>query len=279
CHSALKESLAKGQVHSPVKGGKCVACHEVHAGTHKALLISDKKSLCSKCHNLTAPAMGVAHKGFDISSADCQSCHAPHVGPKGSKGLLLPKSHKPFAQGRCGDCHQGSSTTQFVATGVQLCAKCHSDAIKLTAKPVVHPALEGEGSCTACHSPHVGFGAGLQKKDGVQQCLTCHNTREFTGPVQHKPAFDDCGTCHDPHSSQYKNLLGTSDLMQVCLDCHEDAPKTHYHKMGAGVIDPRTKTELVCTGCHSPHSSTEKSLLIADKNRKLCNLCHGTAHE
>ena len=279
CHTALKESLAKGEVHAPVKDGKCVACHEVHAGTHKALLLADKKSLCGKCHDLTSPTMHTAHKGFDITQADCQSCHAPHVGQKGTKGLLLPRSHKPFALGQCDGCHQDSSPTQFVASGVQLCAKCHDDATKKTANPVVHPALEGENSCTACHSPHAGFGAGLQKKDGVQQCLSCHNSREFTGPVKHAPAFEDCGTCHNPHSSQYKNLLDTQDVMKLCLGCHENAQKTHFHPMGAGVLDPRTRTELICTGCHSPHSTTEKNLLIADKTRKLCNLCHGTEHE
>ena len=279
CHAAVKKSLEQGQVHAPVKSGECSACHEVHASAHKALLVTDKKALCGKCHNLTSPAITAAHGGFDISDADCQGCHAAHVGQKGSKGLLLPKNHKPFAQGQCTSCHESVTSKQLVAAGVNLCAKCHTEAMTLMNQPVVHSVLKGDTACSACHGPHVGFGTGLQRKEGVSQCLSCHNTREFTGPVQHQPAFDDCGTCHDPHSSKYKNLLSTSDLMQVCLDCHENAPKTHYHKMGKGVVDPRTKTELVCTGCHSPHSSTEKTLLVADKNRKLCNLCHGTAHE
>jgi predicted CXXCH cytochrome family protein len=136
-----------------------------------------------------------------------------------------------------------------------------------------------QNGCTACHGPHVGFGKGLQKKDGVEQCLSCHNNREFTGPVQHPPAFEDCTNCHDPHSSDYKKLLSTADIMELCTTCHEDAKKKHYHPMGAGVINPRTKTDLVCTGCHSPHSTEEKMLLLADKNRKLCNLCHATDHE
>jgi predicted CXXCH cytochrome family protein len=279
CHADLKKEMGAGTVHSPVKSGDCNSCHQPHAGPIKALLVTEKKDLCGKCHNLTGPVISAAHKGFDISNADCQNCHAPHVGQKGKKGLLLPRSHKPFATGECAKCHQGTSITEFTAKGKDLCATCHDKVAKIFTKPVIHPALEGGKECVGCHGPHVGFGKGLQKKDGVQQCLTCHNTKEFTGKLQHPPAFEDCGNCHDPHSSDYKKLLSTLDIIELCTTCHEDAKKTHYHRMGPGVTDPRTKTDLVCTGCHSPHSSDEKPLLVAEKTRKLCNLCHGTSHE
>jgi len=277
CHTALGEALAKGQVHAPVKSGRCLACHEKHAGTQPALLLSEKASLCGTCHNLTTAAMNTAHHGFDLAGADCQSCHEPHVSPKGGRGLLLPDRHKPFAQGQCSECHEGTSTQ--VTAGLQLCSKCHADAVALTSKPVVHPALALADSCGGCHSPHVGFGSGLQKHEGPKQCLTCHNTKAFTGPVKHPPAYEDCGTCHDPHSSDNKKLLSTPDVLELCLTCHEDAQKTHFHPMGPGITDPRTRKDLVCTGCHSPHSTTEPQLLLADKNRQLCNVCHGTSHE
>lgn len=279
CHKDLKDQMDKGMVHSPVKSGDCNSCHQPHAGSVKALLVTDKRELCGKCHNLSGPVITAAHKGFDISTADCQNCHASHVGQKGKKGLLLPRTHKPFGAGDCTVCHSGTSGTQLIATGKDLCLKCHPKALPMLSRAVVHPALEDEKGCSACHGPHVGFGKGLQKKDGVQQCLTCHNSKEFTGANRHKPAFEDCGTCHDPHSSDYKKLLSTPDMMELCLTCHEDAKKTHYHPMGKGKIDPRTKTELVCTGCHSPHSSDESTMLVAEKTRKLCNLCHGTSHE
>ncbi len=278
CHPKVEKELSHGMVHSPVKSGECVACHTPHAGTHKALLVTDKKSLCGKCHNLTSPAMVTAHKGFDIGSADCQNCHAPHVGQKGTPGLLLPKSHKPFAQGECAKCHVGVSTTQFTAEGEKLCATCHDKGSKIFSKPVVHSAIAKFG-CTGCHGPHVGFGKGLQKKEGVEQCLSCHNTPEFSGPVQHPPAFEDCGNCHDPHSSNYKQLLSSNNIIELCTACHDDAQKKHFHPMGAGTIDPRTKSDLVCTGCHSPHTGPDKNLLLAEENRKLCNLCHGTEHD
>jgi predicted CXXCH cytochrome family protein len=277
CHTALGEALAKGQAHAPVKGGQCMACHEKHAGTQPMLLLSDKASLCGKCHDLGTPAMGTAHHGFDLSKADCQSCHEPHVGRKGSRALLLPESHKPFAQGQCSECHEGTSTD--VSAGLGLCSRCHPDATTLVSKRVVHPALQQPDSCGSCHSPHVGFGAGLQKHEGARQCLTCHNTRPFTGPVKHAPAYEDCGTCHDPHSSDNRKLLSTSDVMELCLTCHENVRKTHFHPMGPGVTDPRTRKDLVCTGCHSPHSSAEPQLLLGDKNRQLCNGCHGTSDE
>ncbi len=278
CHTKLQKQLGSGTVHTPVKSGKCVSCHQPHAGNIKALLVTDKKSLCGKCHNLTSATMTTAHKGFDISAADCQNCHAPHVGQKGNKGLLLPKSHKPFMQGECAKCHVGTSTTQFVASGKDLCATCHDKGSKIFSKPVVHSAIEKFG-CVGCHGPHVGFGKGLQKKEGVDQCLSCHNGPGFTGAVQHPPAFEDCSNCHDPHSSNFKNLLSTANIIELCTACHEDAQKRHFHPMGPGTIDPRTKTDLVCTGCHSPHSGSDKNILNADQNRQLCNQCHSPEHQ
>lgn len=279
CHEVLKNEMEKGQVHSPVKSGECNSCHLPHEGPLKALLVTDKKELCGDCHDLGGTQIMTAHRGFDISNADCQNCHAPHVGQKGQKGLLLPQSHEPFTQGECIKCHIGNNTVELVAKGKDLCFHCHEQAKSMMNKQVIHPALEDIKECTACHGTHVGFGRGLQRKQGVQQCLTCHNNKEFTGKVQHEPAFEDCTNCHDPHSSDYNNLLDTPDVMELCMTCHPDATKTHYHPMGKGVINPRTKTDLDCAGCHSPHSSNEAGLLVAERTRKLCNNCHGTARQ
>ncbi len=86
-------------------------------------------------------------------------------------------------------------------------------------------------------------------------------------------------TCHQPHAGNTKNLLTDADIMDLCMTCHEDAPQKHYHPMGDKATDPRTKQPVNCIGCHSPHSSEFKPLLIADKNRKLCILCHGLLDE
>ncbi len=279
CHGDLKDRIAKGTVHEPVESGDCNSCHQPHAGPVQALLINEKKELCSDCHDLGDAALVTSHRGFEIASSNCQDCHDPHVGQAGRPGLLYPKSHVPFTKGECQSCHTGTSATSFVAEGKELCKSCHNKTDALIAKAVKHPGIETSDGCTNCHASHVGFGKELMKKDGVQQCLSCHNGKEFTGTEKHAPAFEDCSTCHDPHSSDNKKLLSDADIMGTCLTCHDDATKTHFHPMGKGVIDPRTKSDLTCIGCHSPHSSNEKVLLLADRTRKLCNNCHETTHE
>ena len=66
--------------------------------------------------------------------------------------------------------------------------------------------------------------------------------------------------------------------MALCMNCHPKARETHYHPMGDGTTDPRTRENLNCVGCHSPHSSQFESILIADRDRKLCIQCHDLSH-
>ncbi len=274
CHKDLKEKMAKGIVHAPARTGDCGSCHEAHAGTNKALLTKDKQDLCAGCHNPTSPALAAAHHGFDMADVDCQNCHEAHVSPKGAKALLLPKAHAPFVGRDCNQCHQPSGERELTMPGKQLCLSCHADFQKEMMRAVVHAPVASEDGCTGCHGPHVGYGKSLQTKDGVETCLTCHNTNEFTGQFKHEVAFQDCGNCHQPHSANYKGLLSTPDIMELCMNCHDDVKKTHYHPMGKEVINPRTQQPLDCIGCHSAHSSNHKAILIADKNRKLCVNCH-----
>jgi predicted CXXCH cytochrome family protein len=46
------------------------------------------------------------------------------------------------------------------------------------------------------------------------------------------------------------------------------------HPMGKDYKDPRNGERLVCTSCHSPHSSDYENILLGDKQRELCVSCH-----
>ncbi len=279
CHKQLSEDMAKGgTIHVPVKNGNCIACHLPHAGPTESLLKSSRQKLCATCHDLTSAAITAVHKGFSIVNANCQICHVPHVARKGVKALLMPDLHKPFAAGECGSCHKPIGKRELLSTTKELCLKCHTAKASDFLKPVVHPPLVDSSSCTNCHGPHVGFGKVLQIKEGVRVCLSCHNGPQFTGSVKHKPAFEDCATCHKPHAGDQRSLLETANIMDLCLTCHDDAQKTHFHPMGEKATDPRTKEPLNCVGCHSPHSSDQAALLKEDKNRRLCVLCHDLSH-
>lgn len=278
CHTDLSDRIKKGTPHAPVVSGDCSACHKAHAGDTESLLTSAKEDLCGSCHDLASAELTKSHSGFSVAASNCQNCHEAHVGPKGSKGLLLPNKHAPFTVGNCNSCHQNNQANQLTSGVKTLCLNCHSDFAKQLNKPVVHAPAKDENGCTGCHGPHVGYGKSLQKQQGVATCIECHNTPEFTGAVKHAPAFEDCGTCHEVHSGDHKKLLMMPDVMELCMNCHPKAKETHYHPMGDGIIDPRTRENLNCVGCHSPHSSEFQSILIADRDRKLCVQCHDLAH-
>ncbi len=280
CHTDLKKKMADGTVHAPARNGQCLSCHQPHAGKQPALLVKAKQQLCTGCHDLTGAVAVAAHKGFPMTDADCQNCHAAHVGRKGDKALLLPERHKPFAAGDCNVCHEATGKRALMAASPQdLCLKCHNTFASNLQKPFVHAPLNTPDGCIKCHGPHVGYGKAIQKKDGVQTCLTCHNNAEFTGTNKHQAAFEDCTTCHTPHSGDNKMLLVNTNIMELCMTCHDDALQKHYHPMGDKATDPRTHQPLNCVGCHSPHSSNYTAILLADKDRRLCVMCHDLMHE
>ncbi|PWB75577.1 hypothetical protein C3F09_02090 [candidate division GN15 bacterium] len=273
CHTDLKEQMSKGIVHSPARAGKCLSCHVPHGGPVPSLLVSPRAQLCIKCHDLSSTKVATAHRGFDMTNANCQSCHAAHVAPSTSRGLLLPKSHAPFAARSCDKCHQPTGKRELVSPGRTLCLSCHAKVEPTFARAVKHPPAVEDDGCVKCHAPHAGFTNNLMNKDGVNTCLTCHDDREFKGTFKHKIAFESCTNCHDAHSADYKGLLETTDINGLCMKCHTDAEKTHYHPL-KDKIDPRTRKPMTCVSCHSPHSSDDKSLLRGDKSRGLCIGCH-----
>jgi predicted CXXCH cytochrome family protein len=55
---------------------------------------------------------------------------------------------------------------------------------------------------------------------------------------------------------------------------YTDVPGTHAHPFQGPTKDPRTGEDIRCTSCHSPHSSTEETLLTHGKKRELCVQCH-----
>jgi predicted CXXCH cytochrome family protein len=199
------------------------------------------------------------------------SCHDPHAGPAGAKGLLKPAPHRPFAQGKCDDCHGTKRTGATVAAVPELCFKCHEPKREWLSAPVVHAPLKTKEACLACHGPHSGEPTAILVKAGEALCFTCHDPKPFRRKNVHAALADGCETCHDPHGSKNQKLL-LHDVDTLCRGCHEDMTK-HYHPV-TGKTDPRTGGPLACTGCHLPHSSDQEALLTYEPRRELCIQCH-----
>lgn len=280
CHSDI---VKKGDyLHAPVAGGACLKCHDPHGSNAHHQLVPDVSKVCLSCHSSNVAAFTKAHKGYDVSSSHCESCHSAHSRDKAGK-LLKADRHMPFKSGQCQTCHK-SDSLDLIKPEKELCTSCHSS--DMTQEPtdgtIVHAPVS-EGMCTQCHSPHDSDAPkGLFRDRTVAySCFLCHSKVEASvdSKYPHKPARDlDCVKCHTPHSGKNKNLL-VKDSINLCKDCHEP----HAHPVGKSadgktVIDPTTNEMLTCASCHAPHGSDFDMLTKKDKSADLCVTCHKLDH-
>ena len=132
-----------------------------------------------------------------------------------------------------------------------------------------HPPMKDD--CTQCHN----YLKGKHPNDPGREyelsakvpdlCNGCHDVMSGT-KSQHAPAKDgDCLACHDPHSSDLRNLLQSDMGKPTCLRCHDVAGKDMI------VHGPVKKNE--CVSCHDPHSS-KFTKLMRNEEDKLCLSCH-----
>ncbi|MGE5249779.1 MAG: cytochrome c3 family protein [Bacteroidota bacterium] len=104
----------------------------------------------------------------------------------------------------------------------------------------------------------------------------CHEDPALLNPVsQHAPfANRQCSFCHgaDPHN--VKIALSSADSVAVCFACHSAAALGDSHRMGMGMLDPRSGEPITCTTCHSPHYSGHTFQLRFAAEGELCLQCH-----
>ena len=201
----------------------------------------------------------------------CIECHDEKL-----KDLQLDFVHAPAAEKDCEACHlrHGKlAIKSFVETSERkLCYRCHTDmAEQMSNTGNVHTVLK-QGLCIPCHNPHASQNKYLQKSTGKTLCFTCHDRTPFERTMRHKPVEEGCSACHAPHGSEYPDNLVKSEL-ELCLSCHDyKAPEFKGSHKHYPVEDKK------CTGCHSPHSSTNDQLLresVHEPVQKLaCSACH-----
>jgi predicted CXXCH cytochrome family protein len=108
-------------------------------------------------------------------------------------------------------------------------------------------------------------------------CLNCHADKSL-GTSVHAAADKGCKTCHigvDPADIPHKfsgNVKGLpSSNEDLCYSCHR---KSEYLSNNGTHVPVE---QGMCTSCHDPHSSGNKSLLISTN---VCLACHnGTGFE
>ena len=240
----------------------CENCHEL-LGTETIFPVGLKKQTsCVVCHkNLTEK---YRWKHSTTINQECLSCHLQYY------------NFKPWRiglrEGRIDD----------------TCLGCHTGKRDLQSRKYRHGPLAG--GCTLCHNPHGSeYRYQLWAEGSFDLCVACHG-HQFKMLDKENPAIPHvhgiiigkgCVACHDPHATDYPFVL-YKPINELCNGCHQVLPpgstKGHpvaNHPVSAPAERRRPDRELTCAGCHDPHESVHKNLLIQTKlGGVLCRECH-----
>ncbi len=171
-------------------------------------------------------------------------------------------NHKPYAEGKCGECHDPIMGNRTVLPREELCFKCHQkmkpDPLKFAHGPVA------AGMCVACHHPHRSENSRLLLVKALDICINCHGKMD-EGRYVHPPVLEgDCGMCHDLPHSLGKAFMLRSDEKDLCFQCHGN--KTEYRFIH-GVVAVGE-----CLKCHRTHKDSPSHLITT--SQELCGQCH-----
>jgi predicted CXXCH cytochrome family protein len=277
CHVQFEEKMKAPFVHTPLKKGDCVGCHNPHASSHGKLLAAAANRVCAKCHGTMIPKNALSvHK--DVASGNCTKCHDPHA---------------------------ANNKFNLLKGGKDLCFGCHKEMGETVTKARFrHNPVEKD--CTACHSPHASVKSKYLLVETVPTlCLKCHRSDNPTFVKLHMNypvAKGDCTSCHNTHGSEKGALLYTNVHVPVanrlCNQCHEDPTSATPFKtkkkgfelcrgchndminetFSKSIIHWSLLGEEGCVSCHAPHGSKQPKLLKGTLG-VVCGKCHADTME
>ncbi len=245
CHTDMGK---QAHVHGPVGAGVCISCHNPHGSNQEKQMQRSGGELCLVCHQAKKEefSQDVVHAPVEEG---CVDCHDPHE----SAMRFQLKGDGGAVSSLCFQCHESEMFTKEHRHG-----------------PV------GSGDCIACHQPHASKNPSLliAPQEKSELCFRCHQDRkeDFSMKHVHPPVVEDCGQCHDPHSSPARFQLHQAGA-ELCVTCHEDLSPDVYSDMNQAKYKHLPVDEGRCTACHRPHSS-EYQPLLAGSLEKLCFTCH-----
>jgi predicted CXXCH cytochrome family protein len=200
-HSSQIANLIMPNQHAPFKGGKCRSCHKPNEGGSAFDLVSDIKSVCTRCHSTVRIEAEGVHSHNLNDDRSCMNCHNAHA--SSGEALLA-----------------GDQQT--------LCPSCHFKGREYAGKSreslLTHDAME----CTSCHQPHGSENVFYLRDSGVDLCVGCHERAhrsahplgpEIIDPRTGKPVT--CRSCHKLHGADYEPYLPLSPEMDLCIQCHK----------------------------------------------------------
>lgn len=266
CHSELESDLDRGSVHTSVREGRCVDCHQPHMASERRLLTRSGPDLCFPCHR-QVEALVKGSGAHAAAAEDCSTCHDPH---RSDEAFQLTEKMPEL----CLKCHEPDEHLEEIHLGAEMpttvCVECHdphgSPSASLLASGSVHAPFED--TCAGCHR---GSASELVAGGGSALCFACHADLEQeirSSSVPHDALeMAECVDCHSPHASRQRRLLRAPEG-GVCQSCHED------HAGGAGDFAHGTIDWFGCQSCHQPHGG-DKPALLREVGNALCLGCHG----
>ena len=256
-HTAHAKLTSEGSWKGKVTG--CESCHgpgKTHiAEGDPTKMISFKnkssKEISATC--LTCHAGREEHNNFRRgehwrNDIGCTECHSAHGAPTERNTA----SSTTFVSAANAD-KPGFSTLKLLKVSEpQLCLGCHSEVKHQFNQPFHHKVLEGAMKCTDCHNPHGGFELKQTRlaTGGDAVCVKCHADKQGPFAFEHAPVkTEGCVSCHTPHGASNARLLRTSNVSQLCLECH-----SQDHGVGAqepgGPQHNLNAQYSQCTQCH-----------------------------
>lgn len=243
---------------------------------------NDLPKLCRECHDLheteTIEPVGMKKQ------TGCATCHETIV-EKGSW------KHSTTVSEQCLSCHQQSRKPWrigFPPFKIQgICFNCHTGKKAWFSRKYFHGPLY-IGGCTLCHDPHGQDNRyQLWAEGSLVLCITCHSNMQNLVSAKNRLPYvhgiilgKGCVACHDPHAADEQFML-RKPINQLCLGCHPVLPggpgghPVAGHPLSAPREHRRPGRKLTCVGCHDPHGSSFKYLLVETKlGARLCRECH-----
>ena len=163
---------------------------------------------------------GVPDPNAPVRLVSVSSTNGSLSGNESAPALL--HQHKPYAEGRCTDCHTADKK-QLITLKSELCVKCHEPETHQYSK--MHTVVAA-GQCLWCHEPHESDQPKLLKSIGPELCMQCHERELLPSDDRHQSELYNCLNCHVGHGSAKPSLLRSDNpTMALLVPATQPAPE------------------------------------------------------